>query len=152
MKKVHDFKKRLFIGLMVAYLGELSAQDVTPIGRYTTVNNKPLAAQVNPLLAIQQVHFNTEIHTVGEALHQWLSLSGYDLAPEQEQSLALKAVLQKPLPQIDRDLGPLTIQEGLEVLVGKGIFKVVVDPLNRSVGFTLSPKYAQFQKKSGAHA
>ena len=140
------------MSFMMTQADGINAQDVTQIGRYATVSNKPLQSQINPLLAIQQVHFNTKIHTVGDALHHWLSLSGYELVGEKEQPEALKVVLNKPLPQVDRDLGPLSIQEGLEVLVGQGIFKLVVDSLNRQVNFKLAPKYAQFNKKPGAKA
>ncbi|STX55459.1 integrating conjugative element protein PilL, PFGI-1 class [Legionella beliardensis] len=152
MKKEIGFKTLIVISLLAGALSEASANEVTQIGRYATVSNKPLAAQVNPLLAIQQVHFNADIHTVGEALNHWLLHSGYELVAEQEQADALKAVLKKTLPQVDRDLGPLSIKEGLEVLVGKGVFDLVVDPLNRRVSFTLLPKYAQFNKRQGAKA
>lgn len=137
---------------MMLYWGLVHAGDVTQIGRYATVENKPLVSQVNPLLAIQQVHFNTEIHTVGDAVNHWLLFSGFSLVDEKEQHNPLKTVLMKPLPQVDRTLGPLSVKEGLEVLVGKDIFKLVVDPLNRRIDFKLSPKYAHLNKKSGAKA
>ncbi|WP_028389158.1 hypothetical protein [Legionella fairfieldensis] len=143
MKKVNRLHAILLFLLLFLLVPTDYAGNVTQINRYATVENKPLAAQINPLLATQQVHFNTSIHTVGEALNHWLQFSGFDLVNESEQPASLKNVLSKPLPQVMRDLGPLSVQEGLEVLVGKGIFNLVVDPLNRRVAFKLSPKYAQ---------
>ena len=37
------------------------AANVTQINRYATVINKPLAAQVNPLLTVQQIHFPEQV-------------------------------------------------------------------------------------------
>jgi len=36
------------------------AANVTQINRYATVANKPLTAQINPLLAVQKIHFPQE--------------------------------------------------------------------------------------------
>lgn len=152
MKKVNGLKNHYWLGAL-ALLSSVSAADgVTQVNRYATVDNKPLASQINPLVAIQQVHFNTNIHTVGDAVTHWLLYSGYTLVAAQELSEPLKTVLTKPLPQVDRDLGPLSVRDGLEVLVGKDIFNLVVDPLNRKVSFKLSPKYAQLYKKQGGAA
>ena len=118
------------------------AANVTQINRYATVDNKPLAAQINPLLAVQQVHFSQDIKTVGQALTVWLSYSGFHLAPTDQQSKNLQAVLGQPLPQIVRNLGPLTVKDGLEVLVGQQVFTFTHDPLLREVNFKLKPAFA----------
>ena len=57
--------------------------------------------------------------------------------------MALKPLLNQPLPQVDRNLGPLTIQDGLEVLVGQQVFTLVQDQLHREVNFKLKPAFAQ---------
>lgn len=118
------------------------AANVTQVNRYATVENKPLASQINPLLTVQQVHFPQKIHTVGEALQHWLQYSGYTLASTSRRTPALENVLKQPLPQVTRNLGPLTVQDGLEVLVGQQVFTLVSDPLNREVNFRLKPQFA----------
>lgn len=132
-------KSRLLItSLSLAALNGQAA-NVTQINRYATVANAPLAAQINPLLAVQQVHFPQEIQTIGEALEWWLHFSGFSLAPKDKQSKSLQTVMHKPLPQINRNLGPLKVRDGLEVLVGKQVFTLIEDPLLRQVNFKLKP-------------
>ncbi|HAT1945788.1 TPA: hypothetical protein JBJ85_14645 [Legionella pneumophila] len=115
------------------------AANVTQINRYATVANKPLAAQVNPLLAVQQVHFPQEVQTIGQALEWWLKFSGFSLVSKEKQPESLQIIMQQPLPQIDRNLGPLTVKDGLEVLVGQQSFALIEDPLLRQVNFKLKP-------------
>jgi type IV pili sensor histidine kinase/response regulator len=117
----------------------LNAANITQINRYATVSNKPLAAQINPLLSIQQIHFPQKITTVGQAIEWWLHYSGYSLAATNQQPNGLKAVMLQPLPQVHRNLGPLTVKEGLEVLAGQPIFMLTDDPLHRQVNFKLRP-------------
>lgn len=117
------------------------AANLTQINRYATVSNAPLTAQINPLLAVQQVHFPQEVQTIGEALEWWLHFSGFSLAPKDKQSKSLQAVMQQPLPQIDRNLGPLRVRDGLEVLVGKQVFTLIDNPLLRQVNFKLKPSF-----------
>lgn len=113
----------------------ISAAHVTQVNRYATVINEPLTAQVNPLKAVQQIHFPQEIKTIGDAVHYWLHHSGFHLAPEGKQSAPLKQVLSAPLPQVDRALGPLGIETGLLVLVGKEDFELITDTIHREVNF-----------------
>ncbi|MCE3045390.1 hypothetical protein [Legionella sp. 16cNR16C] len=115
------------------------AANVTQINRYATVVNKPLAAQVNPLLAVQQIHFPQEVKTIGQAIEWWLRYSGFTLVAKERQSESLQAVMSQSLPQIDRNLGPLTVKDGLEVLVGQQAFTLIEDFLLRQVNFQLKP-------------
>ena len=142
MKKRIEIKSAL--GLACALLiNSAHAANVTQVNRYATVENKPLIAQVNPLLTVQQIHFPQEVQTVGAALTYWMQYSGFSLAETERLPSVLKTVLEQPLPQVDRNLGPLTIQDGLEVLVGQPVFTLVQDPLRRQVNFRLKPQYAQ---------
>ncbi|TIE22401.1 hypothetical protein DIZ73_18715, partial [Legionella pneumophila] len=115
------------------------AANVTQINRYATVANKPLAAQVNPLLAVQQIHFPQEVQTIGQAIEWWLKFSGFSLVSKEKQPESLQIIMQQPLPQIDRNLGPLTVKDGLEVLVGQQSCALIEDPLLRQVNFKLKP-------------
>lgn len=131
--------------LLVTYLSlvGLSAQaaPVTQVNRYATVANKPLAAQINPLLAVQQIHFAQEIKTVGQAMDSWLHYSGFTLVSKDKQPSSLQTVMQQTLPQIHRNLGPLTVKEGLEILAGQPVFMVTEDPLLREVNFKVKPAW-----------
>ena len=129
--------------------GVAVASDVTQINRYATIENKALASQINPLLAVQKVHFPQQITTVQTALTYWLQYSGFQMASHNEQSSALQAALLLPLPSVVRDLGPLTVEEGLLVLVGKNVFTLKKDFLHRKVNFALRPQY-QSQKGTKA--
>ncbi|MCW8443116.1 hypothetical protein OQJ05_03490 [Fluoribacter gormanii] len=113
------------------------AANVTQVNRYATVANKPLAAQINPLLAIQQIHFPQEVQTIGQAVEWWLKFSGFSLVSKEKQPESLQSVMHQALPQIDRNLGPLTVKDGLEVLVGQQSFVLIEDPLLRQVNFKL---------------
>ena len=128
----------LITPLFLTALASQSAS-VTQINRYATVDNKPLAAQINPLLAVQQMHFPLQVHTIGEAVEWWLQYSGFKLVSKDKQSKNLQEIFSQPLPQIDRNLGPLSVKDGLEVLVGQQFFKLVADPLKRQVNFQLKP-------------
>ncbi|AOU08010.1 TPA: hypothetical protein F8S25_15610 [Legionella pneumophila] len=116
------------------------AANVTQVNRYATVANKPLAAQINPLLAIQQVHFPQEVQTIGQAVEWWLKFSGFSLVSKEKQPESLQTVMHQALPQIDRNLGPLTVKDGLEVLVGQQSFVLIEDPLLRQVNFKLKAR------------
>ena len=136
------------IGLLSEAAFSINAANVTEVNRYATVNNKPLAAQINPLLAVQQVHFPQEVKTVGQAITYWLQYSGFSLSKSDKQSLSLQTVMHQPLPQIDRHLGPLTVRDGLEVLVGQDVFSLTQDPMLREVNFKLKPAFDPATKKT----
>lgn len=132
---------KTMLALMLVISGTLSAQNITQIERYASVDNKPSAAQLNPLLTVAQVHFPKDVQTVGEALNYWISYSGYRLVDEAKLSSDVREVLKQQLPQADRNLGPLSIKSGLQVLMGNDVFDLVCDPLHRMVSFELKKKY-----------
>ena len=136
-----------FISLSVCSL-LTEAANMTQINRYASVENKPLLAQVNPLLTVQRVHFPKKVITVGGAVAYWMQYSGFKLANDSQLPSALKTLMTAPLPQVDRTLGPLTIQDGLTVLVGQAVFTLVQNPLTRTVNFKLKPTYAPIRGHS----
>ena len=129
--------KRLSVITLIILATACQAANVTTIARYASVANTPLAAQVNPLQAVQQVHFPQQIQTIGAAIEHWLKYSGFHLAPANMQQESLKTILQQPLPQVDRNLGPMSVSNGLMVLVGQHLFLLKHDDLLREVNFTL---------------
>lgn len=146
---MQSLAKSSLIGLLSATALSVSVQaaNVTQINRYATVDNKPLAAQINPLQAVQQMHFSQDITTVGQAMTYWLSYSGFSLASTDKQPPSLQTVMRQPLPQIDRNLGPLTVKDGLEVLAGQQVFTLIHDPLLREVNFKLKLAFAPIPRK-----
>lgn len=131
------------IGLLALSSLQIQAANITQVGRYATVNNQPLAAQINPLKTVQQIHFPSSVQTIGEAVEYWLRYSGYHLAPQDKQNESLKQIFQQPLPQVTRNLYPLTIADGLTVLVGKTLFSLKQDDLLREINFSLNARRAQ---------
>ncbi|MCE0722788.1 hypothetical protein [Legionella resiliens] len=134
-------RKYLFCGFVLCSLSGQAA-NLTQVGRYATVNNQPLAAQINPLKTVQQIHFPASIQTIGEAVNYWLRYSGYHLASKEKQSESLQQVFQQPLPQVNRNLGPLSITDGLTVLVGQHLFNLKQDDLLREINFSLIARRA----------
>ncbi|STX28445.1 integrating conjugative element protein PilL, PFGI-1 class [Legionella beliardensis] len=136
------FRRGMIVSLTLCNLQIYSA-DVTQISRYATISNQPLAAQVNPLKAVQQINFPRSIQTIGEAVEYWLRYSGYHLAPKEKRSESLQQIFQQPLPQINRHLGPLKIADGLTVLVGQNLFGLKQDDLLREINFALITRRAK---------
>ncbi|HAT6977324.1 TPA: hypothetical protein JAN54_03425 [Legionella pneumophila] len=134
-------KKTMLLSLVLFGL-QAHAANITQVSRYATVNNQPLAAQINPLKTVQQIHFPVSIQTIGEAVNYWLRYSGYHLAPKEKQSESLQQVFQQPLPQVSRNLGPLSIDHGLTVLVGQQLFNLKQDDLLREINFSLIARRA----------
>jgi len=135
-------KTYILCGLMYSVALSAQAANLTQISRYATVKNQPLAAQINPLKTVQQVHFPMSVQTIGDASAYWLQYSGYHIAPKDKQSDSLQQVFQQPLPQISRNLGPLTIEDGLRVIVGQHLFNLKQDDLTREINFSLIPRRA----------
>ncbi|HAT1845534.1 TPA: hypothetical protein U0Y19_000933 [Legionella pneumophila] len=134
--------KRIMLFSLVLCGLQVHAAKITQVSRYATVNNQPLAAQINPLKTVQQIHFPASIQTIGEAVNYWLRYSGYHLAPKDKQSESLQQVFQQPLPQVSRNLGPLSIDNGLTVLVGQQLFTLKQDDLLREINFSLIARRA----------
>lgn len=130
------FRKIILCSLALCSL-QIQAANTTQVSRYATVKNQPLAAQINPLKTVQQIHFPASIQNIGDAVSYWLRYSGYHLAPKEKQSENLQKVFQQPLPQVSRNLGPLTIADGLTVLVGQQLFNLKQDDLLREINFSL---------------
>lgn len=107
------------------------------VDRYSTVNAVATPAQLNPLLTMAQFTFPPTIATIGDAVHYVLLYSGYALAPSTQQSHALITILSEPLPLVDKQVGPMTVKDALLILVGKNIFTLQTDPINRLVNFKL---------------
>jgi conjugative transfer region protein (TIGR03748 family) len=133
----------LTIGLSPSAFADPNA---TQIGRYLDVPNSPLSSQANLLNQTFQVRFPTSVKTIGDAMRYLLRFSGYSLVAENSLMPETKHLLNLPLPQTDRMLGPLTLQQGLLTLAGQP-FGLLIDPVHRLISFRLLPRYQSIYQK-----
>tara|TARA_R110002167_G_scaffold204404_11_gene408586 strand:+ start:4493 stop:4960 length:468 start_codon:yes stop_codon:yes gene_type:complete len=106
-------------------------------GRYTSVKNIAPMDQLNPLKVVIKTKLPQSIQTVRQAVGFLLVRSGYSLADDAVLSEEAVTLLDLPLPQIHRQLGPITLDKALQTLSGQA-FVLVVDPVHRKVGYELS--------------
>ena len=105
--------------------------------RYTLARLAPEPYQVDLFSQPVSIRYSQKIKTIGEALLELLSGSGYQLSPKHVYQKALYA---QELPEVHRAIGPLPLKEALAVLAGKA-WTVGVDNLNKTVFFELSDAY-----------
>lgn len=118
----------------------------TSVGRYLSVTNQALPQQNDLLNQTFQIHFPPSVKTVGEGMNYLLQFSGYRLVSENTLIPEAQQLMQLPLPQSDRALGPLTLKEGLLVMAGKP-FGLLVDPVHRLISFRLLNAYQTIYQK-----
>ena len=104
------------------------------VGRYATVATIPTEVQVRLLSAIVRVEFPGSVTRVGQAVEHLLQPSGYRLSPQHAAERTRQSLLNLPLPEPHRTLGPMPLKTALETLVGPA-FRLVEDPVQRLVSF-----------------
>ena len=114
------------------------AQPLVQTGRYTAVASVPTIAQQEPLQAIVTVVFPESASTVGDAVRHLLAGTGYALSDVLYWEVEVFGLFERPLPEVQRTLGPLTVLAALKTLAGPP-FRVVVDPVHRQIAFELDP-------------
>ena len=128
--------------LSVGTPGVSYADDVISTGRYARVVNAPEAHQINPLKVTVQTRIPSDIKTVGEAVKFLLYRSGYQLADDAVLTKQAKQLLSFSLPESQRTLGPLTLDQCLMLLGGEG-YRLVVDPVNRKVAYVVETSFLE---------
>ena len=106
------------------------------IGRYQSVLLKPSDEQINLLSNIVDIEFREEINTLGEAIAQLLEGSGYRLLSEKLAESNRIHLFAMPLPEVQRQVGPLSLRQALELLGGPA-HRLVIEPIYRMVSFDL---------------
>lgn len=116
-----------------------SARDIEVLqtGRYSHVKNIPPVDQINPLKVVVKTRIPQSIDTVRQTVEYLLARSGYVLADDSVLSSEALSLLSLPLPQIHRELGPMTLDKALHTLSGEA-FELVVDPVHRKVAYVLA--------------
>ena len=129
--------------LLLLQCTPLSAQTLV-VDRYTVLAATPTAAQQDLLGGIARITFPVEVVTVGEALATALDRSGYTLAAAQGTADSRDILLQLPLPDAHRSLGPMPLRLALQTLAGPA-WRLLEDPLHRLVAFERCPAFAEEQ-------
>lgn len=104
--------------------------------RYTLITPTPTQHEVDPLSVNIQLAFPPSIKTVRDAVNYVLMNSGWVLALDKSTDDALAITLDRPLPQVHRNLSLMPLRSVLQVLVGPH-FIPVEDPLRRIYTFDL---------------
>ena len=120
-------------------------REPTPLlrtGPYTLVPAVPDAEQQDPLQAMLHVDLGAEIATLGQAIEELLSNSGYQLDyPSRDNCLLVRGLLfAQPLPAVLRRFGPVRLRSGLEVLAGAA-WEIRTEPLGRRLQFVVRPQF-----------
>jgi type IV pili sensor histidine kinase/response regulator len=120
------------LGALLASL-EAKAAEVT-VARYSTVQPAPSMAQRDPLAAPVGSVLPASVTRIGEAVETLLGPSGYRLASPLAAEAERAELLDLPLPEAHRALGPLPLRTALAILAGPA-FTLVEDPVHRLISF-----------------
>jgi type IV pili sensor histidine kinase/response regulator len=111
------------------------------VGRYSTVPAEPLPEQIHLLDAMVTLNFpKSHVKTVGDAIDHLLRQSGYQIADAYASDPAVEILMSRPLPEVQRQLGPCPLRDALSTLAGPA-YQLVVDPLHRLVSFEVANQY-----------
>ena len=121
------------------------------VGRYSSVSTEPTQAQMDLLAVIIEIRFPHSINTVGRALENMLVNSGFRLAELDVADPNLSILLNSPLPNVHRSLGPVSLRTALNTLSGSS-WDLIVDPVHRLVSFELKQDYNfSFERDGSVH-
>ncbi len=113
---------------------------MAPVGRYSLISATPTEQQSELLSVMVTVTMPGLIKTVGDAIHHVLKPSGYQLVRFDAQGSEVLQLLQRPLPQSHRTLGPMPLQDILLTLATPA-FRLHIDPVHRLIAYDLKPEY-----------
>ncbi|ECM2104790.1 hypothetical protein NL96_15725 [Salmonella enterica subsp. enterica serovar Muenchen] len=109
--------------------------EVTRSGRYTLVSVKSADAQREPLNQLIDITMPGQlVNSVGDGFRYLLFQSGYSLCGRYGADFA--ELLKRPLPAVQRKIGPMRLSEALQVVAGPA-WRMSVDEANREVCFVL---------------
>ncbi|EKT7008756.1 TcpQ domain-containing protein [Salmonella enterica] len=113
--------------------------EVTREGRYTLVSVKSADAQREPLNQLIDITMPVSlVNSVGDGFRYLLFQSGYSLCGRYGADFS--ELLNRPLPAVQRRLGPVRLSEALQVVAGPA-WRMTVDEVNREVCFVLRDAY-----------
>ncbi|EAY4711557.1 hypothetical protein GTB35_003963 [Salmonella enterica] len=113
--------------------------EVTRSGRYTLVSVKSADAQREPLNQLIDITMPGQlVNSVGDGFRYLLFQSGYSLCGRYGADFA--ELLKRPLPAVQRKIGPMRLSEALQVVAGPA-WRMSVDEVNREACFVLRDAY-----------
>ncbi len=117
-----------------------AAAPLKQLDRYSVVDIAPIEERYNVMKSVITVPFSEDIHTVGHAVIYLLKRAGYRLAELEASHPKVAALLDQPLPTLHRTIGPITLEDALQVLAGEG-WITIYDPVNRLVSFDVDQRF-----------
>lgn len=113
--------------------------EVVHYDRYTLASTRPVDAQRDPLNQIIDIRMPAQVvNTIGEGMRYVMLESGYSLCSG-EPGVFSKLFI-KPLPAVQRAIGPVKLGDALQILAGPA-WRMRVDDLNREFCFVLRDEY-----------
>jgi type IV pili sensor histidine kinase/response regulator len=105
------------------------------VARYSSLTHEPDPALSNPLAVVATVNFpRGHVNSVGDAIAYLLIRTGYRLAEKSTLSAAVQQVMDLPLPESHRRLGPMKVEAMLGVLLSEP-YALIVDRLQRTIAY-----------------
>lgn len=124
--------KSLFLIFLFFTIHKATAGDLIQSSRYTDVNISATKAQKDPLSVIINFEFPRNIEKVGDALYLITAPSGYRFSLDENDIAYI--LFEMPLPEVHKQLGPITLRDAISVLSGNG-FQPVFDNATRLISF-----------------
>ncbi len=109
-------------------------------GRYTSLKAIPTQEQIRLLDVIIKVKIPDHIHTISASIRYLLKRSGYQLTGEDSQGDKVAEILSRQLPEVHRNIGPMTLMAALNMLTTPA-FILIEDPVRREVHYRLKQQY-----------
>jgi len=136
------YVRRMFIAICLLGIAANALADRATIsaGRYSLISTKATPSQSDLFAVIIKTDFPLTVTTVGAAIQNLLLNSGYRLAKASHTDPYMHVLMDAQLPEVQRDLGPISLRNALTVLAGKP-WRLVVDPVHRLVSFDLKKSY-----------
>jgi len=110
-------------------------------GRYSSIRSTPTSPQRDLLQVMITLTIPDEITRVGDTLGYVLKRSGYQLQQPKPNQHELSRLFVKRLPNVHRQLGPMTLEDALTILVAPA-FLLQEDPVHRLISYQLNEDYA----------
>ncbi len=118
--------------------------EVTRYDRYTLVSIGSQAVQREPLNQIINITMPVLlVQRIGDGLRYLLFGTGYSLCDTTAPHFV--KLIGRPLPAIQRKIGPIRLSEALQIVAGSA-WRIRVDEVNREVCFVLRDEYRQFSE------
>ncbi|EUL33882.1 integrating conjugative element protein PilL, PFGI-1 class [Enterobacter hormaechei subsp. hoffmannii UCI 50] len=113
--------------------------EVVRYDRYTLASTLPVDAQRDPLNQIIDIRMPLQmVNTIGEGMRYVMLESGYSLCSGEPG--VFSELFVKPLPAVQRSIGPVKLGDALQILAGPA-WRMRVDDLNREICFVLRDEY-----------